>query len=250
MNTTMDTSANAMAGWLVAPPALPGLTATSLWMHAGWSLVLACLGMGLGMGLVRWAMRNSAQHPKAQRLGRGVAVGLAWALALWAWVPGPWGVVFWLGLAFQAPSLLTAAMALYGLVHLSKTTMPESALVLGSPERHTAKRWTLAYVLAGLVLGWVLLLDSFALLPVELYGLGFSVVALTVALACVAVPLALWGAVVRNSAGWWMVSIALLGFATLHLPTGNVWDALLDPWGWLALHVLAVRLTSSTKFSE
>jgi hypothetical protein len=44
-----------------------------------------------------------------------------------------------------------------------------------------------------------------------------------------------------------MVSVAIASavaalFMVLHLPSGNAWDAVLDPWLWLALHVWAWRL--------
>jgi beta-lactamase regulating signal transducer with metallopeptidase domain len=35
--------------------------------------------------------------------------------------------------------------------------------------------------------------------------------------------------------------VAVLLFVALRLPSGNVWDAVLDPWLWLALHVFGVR---------
>jgi hypothetical protein len=32
-----------------------------------------------------------------------------------------------------------------------------------------------------------------------------------------------------------------LVFVSLRLPTGNLWDALLDPWLWLLLHAILLR---------
>jgi hypothetical protein len=37
----------------------------------------------------------------------------------------------------------------------------------------------------------------------------------------------------------------LLGFALLRLPSGNVWDAVLDPWLWLAAHVVGFNVLLS-----
>jgi hypothetical protein len=37
-----------------------------------------------------------------------------------------------------------------------------------------------------------------------------------------------------------LVPVALLLFAATRLPTGNVWDAVLDPWLFLALHGMVV----------
>ena len=41
----------------------------------------------------------------------------------------------------------------------------------------------------------------------------------------------------------WMVfaPCTVLVFVALRLPTGNLWDALLDPWLWGALHVFLIR---------
>jgi hypothetical protein len=33
----------------------------------------------------------------------------------------------------------------------------------------------------------------------------------------------------------------LLLFAATRLPTGNVWDAILDPWLWLLLQLVLLR---------
>jgi hypothetical protein len=52
---------------------------------------------------------------------------------------------------------------------------------------------------------------------------------------------------VLRKEGWAMVSetplvaMAVMAFVVLRLPTGNAWDALLDPWLWVALHVMAFR---------
>jgi hypothetical protein len=34
----------------------------------------------------------------------------------------------------------------------------------------------------------------------------------------------------------WGGAVALMVFVLWRLPTGNVWDAVLDPWLWVALH--------------
>jgi hypothetical protein len=39
----------------------------------------------------------------------------------------------------------------------------------------------------------------------------------------------------------WLLPAALLLFAATRLPTGNVWDALLDPWLWLLFQGLLLR---------
>jgi hypothetical protein len=49
----------------------------------------------------------------------------------------------------------------------------------------------------------------------------------------------------RSAGG--LVVLAVLVFALLRVPTGNVWDALLDPWLWLVLHFYLVRLALRAK---
>jgi hypothetical protein len=39
----------------------------------------------------------------------------------------------------------------------------------------------------------------------------------------------------------WIAPTALLLFAVTRLPTGNLWDALMDPWLWVLLHGLLLR---------
>jgi hypothetical protein len=92
------------------------------------------------------------------------------------------------------------------------------------------------------LLGWALLLDSLALLPVQLYAWGFSPAAVGLVLLAGLVPWAI-GAGKRplGRSREWVVPVAVLVFVVLRLPTGNVWDAVLDPWLWLVLHVFAAR---------
>jgi hypothetical protein len=49
------------------------------------------------------------------------------------------------------------------------------------------------------------------------------------------------GALQPLSAHAWVAPMALLVFAAWRLPTGNVWDAVLDPWLWIALNVYLGR---------
>ena len=89
----------------------------------------------------------------------------------------------------------------------------------------------------GGALGWVLLLDTFALWPFSLYAFGFSPAAVLVVALCAVVP---W--VIGSTHNTWRLPLVLLGgvlwaHVVLRLPTGNVWDALLDPWLWAALQL-------------
>jgi hypothetical protein len=88
---------------------------------------------------------------------------------------------------------------------------------------------------AGVLLGWVLLLDMLAWWPVSVYALGFGTQALV--LVC-GLALVLWfasGAARANRSALWCLVAVLVVFALTRLPSGNLWDALLDPWLWIVL---------------
>lgn len=215
------------SGWLAQAlatdsPALPTAGAMQVWLHLGWSVVLAWLGASLSG---RWLA------------GRAHAVLGQWLIALgvavWVWVPGPNGLAYWLGLAFQAPSVAGVVVC---------------ALLLGGRAvwgRNTGEVDGRVLVLAamGVLLGWALLLDSFAVLPVQLYARGFSPAVLGLVVLVALLPWALSRKEPR--VGPWaahlVVPLAALAFVVWRLPTGNVWDALLDPWAWFVLQIWLLK---------
>jgi hypothetical protein len=89
-------------------------------------------------------------------------------------------------------------------------------------------------------LGWCLTLDTLNLWPhgwdVSLYAWGFSAAALWLSAGMVLVLACYqWGA-------WVWQSVVLLAlYAVLRWPTGNMWDAWLDPAVWLCAHVQVLR---------
>ncbi|MES2948471.1 MAG: hypothetical protein V4858_08010 [Pseudomonadota bacterium] len=207
-------------------PALPSAWAMQLWLHLGWSVVLACAGASL---VGRW------MPGRAGRLdGRQWAVALV--LAVWTWLPGPYAPAHWLGLAFQAPSV--AAVLLCDAL-LRRRFFPSRP---GPTNADGPSRVAMALAWAGVLLGWALVLDSFALLPVQLYAWGFSPAAVVLVLALALLPWAVgrWSRPVGPTR-LWVVPIAVLVFAVWRLPSGNVWDAVLDPCLWLVLHWVVVR---------
>jgi len=208
-------------------PALPQALAMQWAMTVGWALVLPLVGVLLGRRLPLAARRL-----------------LASGLALWTLLPGTWSPDYWLGLAFHAPSL--SAMLLC-LVYLQRNLFPSKP---GSVAAQVALAGTAsqsvpaATVLLGaaVLLGYVLLLDAFAVLPLQIYAWGFSPALLLGLLALSLLPWVLSGA--RADAkhpALWVVPAALLLFAATRLPTGNVWDAVLDPWLWLVLQLAWLR---------
>jgi hypothetical protein len=91
-------------------------------------------------------------------------------------------------------------------------------------------------------LGGFLLLDTFAVLPLQIYAWGFSPLLLMGLLPLSLLPWLMRGpAVAGQVVQSWLIPAALLLFAATRLPTGNLWDALLDPWLWLFLNAVLLR---------
>ena len=200
-------------------PVLPDPSAMRLALHGVWAIVL-----GSGALLL------------AGKLARPYRLGLALLVMAWTLVPGTASPAYWLGLAFQTPSLTSAVICLGWVYCCLRIEQGPGAAI--RPHVHALK------FLAGMgvVLGWVLLLDTLAWLPVSVYAWGFS----SAAVGAVAVfATLLWGVlgvvdVNRRTPG--LVGLVLpLSVLTLfvltRLPTGNLWDALIDPWLWVALQL-------------
>lgn len=206
-------------------PALPSPSVMQLWLRLGWSAVLAWMGV---VALDRFVPVNARRH--------GLNITVAVLMAACAWLPGPYSPAYWLGLAFQAPSVVTALLCAGMLVE----RLVPSLVARGAAP--APNRLNTAFAVIGVVLGWALLLDTFALLPLQLYAWGNSAAAVALVLAAAAVAwVVLGGAPQALRARTWVVPIAVLVFAAWRLPTGNVWDAVLDPWLWVALHVYLGR---------
>ena len=212
--------------WATDVPALPHVVLMQIWLHVGWSVVLACLGASM---VGRWVPAPAGKLD-------GLQWGVALVLAVWTWVPGPYSPAYWLGLAFQAPSIATVLLCdalLRARFFSTRSGMPLNA----SPHRAT-----LALAAMGVLAGWALLLDAFALLPLQLYAWGFSTAAVCTVLVVVLLP---WLVVAMphpsRNLRLWIAPVAVAVFAVSRLPSGNVWDAVLDPWLWLALHVYVAR---------
>lgn len=218
---------NALLDWLTAAPDLPSLALMDGARRVAWALVLAVLAWRGVFGL--WRL------PAPLRTALAVALGLT---ALW---PGPWGLSHWLGLAFQMPSL-TALLVLTLWAFGGRTRSRRffdnlgSSLADGSNTHFGSVRLGLGP--AGLVaLGWVLMLDTFAMWPTFIYPLGYSNATLA---AAAVTSLALVAVKSSRPLGWVGLAACLL-FATTRLPSGNLWDALSDPWLWFIAHGVLIR---------
>lgn len=202
-------------GWLGDAPVLPAEWLQALWLRLGWSLVLAGLGY--------WALRALPVRPVLR-------YSAILTLAAWALAPEPGAISHWLGLAFQAPSIATVLCC--------------CAMLRTRPRQDAAAAFTFPITAwMGLALGWVLLFDTFALLPLlpfSLYAWGFSPVAAPLLALLLLLPWVLTGK--PQGIGMGIAGGALVLFVLLRLPSGNVWDALLDPLLWLALHVRAIQV--------
>lgn len=208
---------------LQSAPLLPPAQSLVWARHLLWSLVLAVLGL-------LWVSRLD----RAPALRRW----LPWGLALWAWVPGPWGVSYWLALSFQIPSLTSGFLAASVLLQgIRSQPRPLTARVL------QAATWTGLWSLAAVGLGGVLMLDTFAVFTVAIYPWGFTPVALALAWGFALLPFVVSGTSVLRQTGVVSLCAALVVFTLTRWPSGNVWDAVLDPWLWLvALGSLLRRL--------
>lgn len=212
----MDWSALTDALLTTQTPLLPDVTVLLVARRISWALVLACLL--LYFGRTRWPLV----------LRRALSV----VLLAWAFLPGPLSPAFWLGLAYQTPSLMSTLLAALCLARWLRAPTP---VPLGA-------EWRRAWVglsLAGMALGWLLLLDTFAVLPISnsFYAWGFSPAALGVAAVLAALPWLLRGQPGPAMRVSGLLASVLVLYVTLRLPNGNLWSALLDPWLWVALHL-------------
>ena len=210
-----------------AAPLLPQPGYLAVLRHAGWALVLAAL------------LSASAQLFSTRRL-RDAGGLLAWTMALWACIPGPWGLSYWLGLAFQTPSLMAMALSLHCLwQRLAQRKWPLTVPANVPVSSAQRSPWMYRYAVLGMALGCLLMLDTFAYLPLALYAWGFSPLAYALGLLLALVPWVL-GARLSQTAPATLLFLVLAVFGFTRWPTGNVWDAVLDPWLFVGLHIYLV----------
>ncbi len=199
---------------------LPELSWQFLYGRLAWALVLAALVVG------SW--------PGAWRLPRRVLVAIVAACGVLVALPGDASGAWHLSLAFQYPSGLLLGLAVCALLRRWRGGATVDAPLL--PLRAAA---FIALV------GAVLYLDAFGLLSRGYYYAGFG----PNAAPLVAVLLAAGSAFAIATGRAREQGAALLGacalFSLARLPSGNLWDAVLDPllWAWAlgTLLVAAVR---------
>lgn len=193
---------------------LPDLALQIVYGRLAWGLVIAALLLAV----------LPAARPRTKLLIMGACVALT---AL----PGAASPAYWLALAFQYPSGLLTGFCIMAL----------RARWQGRPARFAMRR---SLALGVAAVGLVLYLDTFGVLALGLYYGGFSPVAAPLLACAAAIGFAInvWRGH-ANAASAAML-IAVLLFSLLRLPTGNLWDALLDPllWSWSLGSVLVAAM--------
>jgi hypothetical protein len=138
----------------------------------------------------------------------------------------------------QSPSLLTVTWAL---VCVSQATRGSK------PAREDMPVPVVAWLVL-CVLGWLLTIDTLNLWPraweVSFYAWGFSAGSLW--LSAVLVLTLAW---LRQGVWVWFCIAVLALFACLRWPSGNLWDAWLDPAVWIVAHVQVARHAWRASFS-
>ena len=189
-----------------------------------WQIVYGRLAWGIVLATIACAI-----WPRAWQLSRGKAGALLGGGALLLALPGAASPVYWLGLAFQWPSALLLGLCM---VRLHAAWRGQGADATMNP--------ALAMLIA--LAGLVLYLDAFGLTAFGLYYWGFSAHAapgLALLLAGGAAAAALYRQALPQAMA---LLLAVVLFALLRLPSGNLWDALLDPLLWIwTLIFLACR---------
>ncbi|QYF94851.1 hypothetical protein KY495_06615 [Massilia sp. PAMC28688] len=182
------------------------------------------LALQIGYGRIGWAVVASAiviyWWPRARPLTYWHAGLVMLAAACAALLPGEASYAYWVGLACQYPSGLLVGCCLASIWWR----------VRGEPGRYRLPP-VLAIVLAPV--GLLLYLDAIGVFAQGSYFWGFGPAlapgaALLGMLAC-AGAIAMRGARVTTLA----LFMALALFTLLRLPSGNLWDSLLDPLLWI-----------------
>ena len=195
-------------------PLVPGLHAQALARPLLWALTLG--------GAVHWLARGCSPRVRQAALV---------LVLLWVALPGSASLAYWLAQAFQMPSLSSAALGLGYLWRVWRGPPRAGARAATACQLMHSLRWL------AVLLGWLLLLDLLALLPLSLYGLGFGTPALGVAVSLLLLFWLRWGAEPVARPWLALAAVVLLLFVLTRWPSGNLWDALLDPLLWLGLQL-------------
>lgn len=215
---------------------LPDLALQIVYGRLAWALVAVAILLAIVPALApaRWLPALKRAPSGAGGLVRArpaMALLAALAVALLALAPAAATPSYWLTLVFQYPSGLLVGWSLVS---------------LHARWRGQAARFVMpaGFALPLVVAGLLLYLDAFGVLALGLYTAGFSAVFAPL-FACAAVAacaLAIVGGRAAGDAAALLIGVLL--FSLLRLPSGNLWDALLDPllWSWALGSVVVAML--------
>lgn len=184
-------------------------------------------------GRLAWAVVVAAMlaalWPAHKKLPRAALAALLVAAAVAMTLPGEASPAWWLGLGFQYPSGMLVGLCLLGLG--ARWQGRQAGALMPVPVAATIA-----------IAGTALYLDAIGWLSQGYYYAGYAAVGAPVVALLATAGCAL--ALLRGGGGRHILALlgALLLFTLLRLPTGNLWDAVLDPllWAW-ALATLARR---------
>ena len=193
--------------------------------------------MGVALYGIWAAVLGSGTLLLTCKLPRPYPLALALLVVVLTLLPGTSSPAYWLGLAFQTPSLTSGVICVAWALRCVRHS-PGRVASLVSGQSKALKILSLT----GVVLGWVLLLDTLACFPASVYAWGFSSAAVLVVLVTATLFGLVWGGATSHRMGSGLVGPLMLCvlalFVLTRLPTGNVWDALIDPWLWVALQAV------------
>jgi hypothetical protein len=200
--------------WSLLSPAtvVPALPVQQVFHAAGWLALLSWCTVGF--------------LPVEDKRWRWLVSSVFWLLFMGCW---SWPLSA-LGMAFQTPSLLTLCLCM---ANAWKSIHNASPRLFYTARAVTVSAW-LWLLLA--ILGWLLFLDTLGWLSLNLYAAGFDHLLPWLGWLCALawLFLAYWfdlPAWHRQAAGCWLLATGLFVFTKA--PSGNMWDAWLDPWLWL-----------------
>jgi len=192
---------------------LPPVGLQALYAHLAWAMVLGAAGVGIVWRIKPFHLRLAA-----------VWLVIAFTTCL---LPGRASPAFWVGLACQAPSAFLLSLCVLVVWNRGAADPEERILPTG--------------LALGLVIaGGLLYADTWGFLYLGLYVRGFGhEAAIAGLLVGTAAVLAVATGLPRRAS--LAALAALVVFSVWRLPTGNVWDALLDPilWCWALLSLVA-----------
>ncbi|AXA92332.1 hypothetical protein [Massilia sp. YMA4] len=204
---------------------LPDLASQIVYGRLAWATVAATLLLALLDVL------------PVRRLPQRLLAGLLAAIFVLFMLPGAASPAYWLTLAFHYPSGLLFGCCVLKLRQHWDGQRGGGAVMMPP----------LAAAIA--VSGVILYLDAMGLLTQGYYYAGFGPTAAPLVALLGAAGCAL--AVVRNTARPQAGALltAILLFSLLRLPTGNLWDTLLDPllWGWAVASLAALAVARGTR---